>query len=357
MTAVSSPQSQSPNGLDVKVQSGGRSGVLVVVFSQARIPAGKFGLERLFAKTQHSCVFFNDASSQWYLNASQEIDRAIEDAVASEKPARIIYYGASMGAYGALITGLRRQDGEVFAFSPEVELGLPDSQSAHYVAAPYPDKNPLLQSLSKISRFPVHLFFGLYDWIDTAGYLAVESLPQCDLRHCYGLAGPHALHDQLYSLNIIRRIIKTFERDLSVSLSEKKLIMKPEISTCHAFVEFGKSIANGQDIDHQSNTSTLKDNPGYGLLEAERLALLNCPSDGANLLLECHHRLINDDVMRTTPKRWRKQFLIRSAELFSSGACFAEARQALILCAGFYPVDEHMQSLAIELGISLPDRP
>lgn len=26
------------------------------------------------------------------------------------------------GAYGALITGLRRQDGEIFAFSPELEL-------------------------------------------------------------------------------------------------------------------------------------------------------------------------------------------------------------------------------------------
>lgn len=357
MTAVSPSQSQSPSGLGVKVQSGGRSGVLVVVFSQVRIPAGKFGLERLFAKTQHSCVFFNDVSSQWYLNAAQEIDRAIDDAITREKPARIIYYGASMGAYGALITGLRRQDGEIFAFSPELELGLPGSQSAHYVAAPHPGKNPLLQPLSKITRFPVRLFFGLYDWIDTAGYLEVESLPQCGLRHCYGLAGPHALHDQLYSLNIIRRIIKTFERDILVSLSEKKLVLKPEIMTCRAFVEFGKSIANGQPCENPTYTSTLKDNPGFGLLEAERLALPNCPLEGANLLLDWHHRLINDDVMRTTPKRWRKRFLIRSAELFSSGMCFTGAREALTLCARLYGVDDHMQSLATELGLFFPDNP
>ncbi len=92
------------------------------VFSQIRIPAGKFGLERLFAKTRHSCVFLNDTQSQWYLSAEQSIDCAIDDAIAQKNPERVICYGASMGAYGALVTGLRRQDGEIFAFSPELEL-------------------------------------------------------------------------------------------------------------------------------------------------------------------------------------------------------------------------------------------
>ncbi len=63
------------------------------------------------------------------------------------------------GAYGALITGLRRQDGEIFAFSPELELGTAGTQSAAYLKLPTPDQAELLALLSGNLQHPVHLFF------------------------------------------------------------------------------------------------------------------------------------------------------------------------------------------------------
>ncbi|GHB26597.1 hypothetical protein GCM10007094_13630 [Pseudovibrio japonicus] len=350
-------QQVSARGLEVKFQSGGHSGVLVVVFSQVRIPSGKFGLERLFAKTQHACVFVNDTRSQWYLNGEGTIDRAIDEAVAREKPERIIYYGASMGAYGALITGLRRQDGEIFAFSPELGLGTAGTQSAAYLEVAAPDQAELLALLSGSLRHPVHLFFGLFDWVDTSGYLAVRTLPSCDNRKCYGVAGPHALHDQLYSLNIVRQLIKTFQRDASKLLADRHLLAAPSVEDCEAFVQLGVTLAGGETIQFTNEPRLVSDNPGYALLKAEHLALQGRPLEGAQLLQDWHHILQNDAVMRTTPKRWRKSFLVRASELYLSSSNRRKAREALIECARHFPIDERMMQLAAQLELDVPATP
>ncbi|SFT78672.1 hypothetical protein SAMN05444141_103379 [Pseudovibrio denitrificans] len=340
----------SSRGLEVKLQSGGRSGVLVVVFSQVRIPSGKFGLERLFAKTQHACVVLNDTTSQWYLDAEQEIDQAIDLAITQEQPERIIYYGASMGAYGALITGLRRQDGEIYAFSPELELGTAGTQSADYLARPAPDKLELLGPLAGDLRHPVHLLFGLFDWVDTCGYLAVQRLPESENLNCYGIAGPHALHDQLYSLNTIRQLIKTFQRDIAELLADKNLLNSQSLTDCEVFAQLGHALACGE-VPSLEASEALRSNPGYGLLEAEWLALLGKHHDGAELLREWHEILHNDAVMRTAPKRWRKAFLMRAAELYLQAGQASQARDALADCIRLFPVDENMRELAGQLDI------
>ncbi len=343
------------HGLEVKFQSGGRSGVLLVVFSQVRIPSGKFGLERLFAKTQHSCVFLNDTQSQWYLSAQQGIDRAIDEAIAQENPERVIYYGASMGAYGALVTGLRRQDGEIYAFSPELELGVVGSQSAAYLAPSAPDKADLLALLSGSMKHPVHLFFGLFDWIDTNGYLAAQQLRHCANRFCYGVAGPHALHDQLYSLNIIRQLIKTFQRDVAELLRARGLLITPSLADCVEFTRLGQELAEGRVMHLPDVSRALSANPGYGLLKAEHLALQGKPQEGAELLQEWHSTLQRDAVLKTTPKRWRKSFLIGAAELYSSCFEHTKAREALANCAAQFPIDERMLQLAAKLDFVLPE--
>ncbi|KZL19498.1 hypothetical protein PsAD2_01776 [Pseudovibrio axinellae] len=344
----------SPSGLEVKLQLGAGSGVLVVVFSQVRIPSGKFGLERLFAKTQHSLVFLNDIGSQWYLNAEHEIDAAIDDAIAREEPKRIIYYGASMGAYGALITGLRRGDGEIFAFSPELELGAAGTQSVAYVKQPYPDTSVLHALLSQAQEYPVHLFFGLFDWVDTSGYLNIQRLPWDKNRHCYGLAGPHALHDQLYTLNIIRQLIKTFNRNVPELLLARQLMIAPSMDECEALVSLGRRLAQNEAPVVQETMASILGNPGYGKLEAERLAIHEKPYEGAQLLFKWHRAIQNDAVMMTTPKRWRKEFLIRAAELYEHSSDIKRAKDALLECTGLFPIDARMTDLAIRLKVVLP---
>ena len=329
--------------------------MLLVVFSQVRMPSGKFGLERLFAKTQHSCVFLNDTQSQWYLNAERDIDRAVDEAIAREKPERVIYYGASMGAYGALMTGLRRQDGEIYAFSPELELGTAGTQSSTYLTTSAPHKAEVLVLLSKAAKHSVHLFFGLFDWVDTSGYLAVQKLQPDENRRCYGIAGPHALHDQLYSLNIVRQLIKTFERDISDLLLARNLLITPSLADCAEFVRLGQTLAEGGTVSPRTVSRSLVANPGYALLEAEQLAAQGKRHEGAELLQEWDSVLQGDAVLKTTPKRWRKGFLIGAAELYLSCSDYAKAQDMLANCAAQFPIDERMLQLAAELDFILPE--
>ena len=81
---------------------------LVVVFSQVRVPAGKFGLERLFASTTHSLLLLNQPANDWYRSCGEDIDRLIGEGVTIAKAGRVILYGSSMGAFTLLrrISGL-----------------------------------------------------------------------------------------------------------------------------------------------------------------------------------------------------------------------------------------------------------
>ena len=338
--------------LRCKMQLDGTSGILVVVFSQVRIPDGRFGLERLFASTRHNCLFVNDVRSAWYLGLDDALDTELDAVIAQTQPERIIYYGASMGAYGALATGLRRQDGEIYAFAPELTLGLPGSQSAAYLPLMPNSRDALLNALKRDLKHPVVLLFGLFDWIDASQFLLAQQLGPLDNLNVVGLAGPHALHDQLYSTNIIRQLIKTFERDITRLVSDKKLISSESIECLQAFAVLGHCVATS-DHRHlgqlQLDGTLLARHPGYGLLAADRLILLGKPHKAAMLLQEWHHRITTSELLKSTPKRWRKSFLINAVEAFMAADAFDEAAETLQMCFDVFPTDEHMLTLAERL--------
>lgn len=352
MNGVGSAQVTETDRLRCKLQLDGTSGTLVIVFSQVRILDGRFGLERLFASTRHNCLFVNDVRSGWYLGLDDALDTEIDAAIAQAQPERIIYYGASMGAYGALATGLRRQDGEVYAFAPELTLGFPDSQSSSYLTVMPKHRDALLSALKWDLKQPVTLLFGLYDWIDASQFLLAKQLGPLDNLSVVGVAGPHALHDQLYSTNIIRQLIKTFERDITRLISDKKFISSESIECLQAFVVLGHCVATS-DHRHlgqlQLNAALLARHPGYGLLAADRLMLLDKPHKAAMLLQEWHSRINASELLRSTPKRWRKIFLVKAVEAHMAANAFDEAAETLQMCFDVFPMDEHMLTLAEQL--------
>lgn len=149
----------------------GGTGTLVVVQSQARVVPPRFGLERLFATTRHACLFLDCPDAAWYLGCEEAADAAIDAAIARSAPSRIIHYGASKGAFGALATALRRQDGAAYAFGPEFELGVPGTQSGLYRAHGQPGEPDLVRALAETrSPHPLTLVFGLHDPVDADGY-------------------------------------------------------------------------------------------------------------------------------------------------------------------------------------------
>jgi hypothetical protein len=282
--------------------------ILAVVFSQARVPPGRFGLERLFAQTRHACLFLNGPDADWYRSCDDAVDRAMALACERATPQRILYYGASKGAYGALVTGLRRGDGEIHAFGPEFRLGRPGTQSGEVMDADPDARDPLAMLMAAPDGPAVHLVFGIFDAVDAEGAARClqDDLPARAMP--FTLRSSHASHDHLYSLNIIRKLITRFDRDLGTLCTERGLVAEHAASDIARFAEAGAEFAAGRPdaaLVLESDPYTAR-NPGLGLMVAEALVGAG-QFDRAESRLAATQALIDDDpVLGSLPKRWRK---------------------------------------------------
>ncbi|MBA5778874.1 hypothetical protein H2509_17240 [Stappia sp. F7233] len=293
------------SGLTSRYRAASGSDVLAVVYSQARVPDGKFGLERLFAITRHACLFLNAPDASWYRGFEAEIDERLDKAVAASRPARIIHYGSSKGAYGALLTGLRRGDGEILAFGPEFELGLPGSRSAEAGVASVGG----VELLHGIESFdgPLRIVFGAFDPFDAAGAAAIMRLANrpAGLRVSL-LSSSHASHDHLYSLNIIRKVIARFDRDLDAECRKRGLAAAFDVDELAAFAGAGLRHYRGEAVDPAALEGLAERNPGAALLLADVLAGRGEILRALDRLARLQKRIDGDPALARLPKRWRK---------------------------------------------------
>uniref|UniRef100_UPI003BA8FDBC hypothetical protein n=1 Tax=Stappia sp. TaxID=1870903 RepID=UPI003BA8FDBC len=327
----------------------GGSDTLVVVQSQARVVPPRFGLERLFATTRHACLFLDCPDSAWYLGCEAATDAAIDAALAVAAPSRIIHYGASKGAYGALSTALRRGDGTAYAFGPEFELGQPGTQSGLYRAPGQPGEPDLVRALAETrTPHPLTLVFGLHDPVDAAGFARLARVPLPPAVALLALRSPHASHDHLYTLNIIRKLIARFDRDLAGLCDERGLISQEGADTAGAFATAGHRLATGDPPDPDALAGDLVPalNPGHGLLLAECLLAAGRAAEAAGILREAITLTESAKGLAAQPKRWRKQFwreliqaLARAGDASGAGET---AREALAR----FPDDADLAALA-----------
>lgn len=326
----------------------------MVVFSQVRIPGGKFGLERLFARSRHSCLYLNDTRGRWYLGQDAAIDRLINDACESLQPARRIYYGSSMGGFGALSTALRRGDGMAHAFGTELELGRPGSRSLAAGVAERGHLHSLAQS-SQADLSKIHLYFGCLDPVDAGNAARAEAfLPKA---HRHLLTSSHASHDHLYSLNLIRRIIMTFERDPAAELASKNLYYPADPTALPQFCALFEALI----AQHRSPLSDIESLPGFNInpgmqrLAAEVVAKSGEYQEARRRLEETEALVRSDAVLSGLPKRWRKKLPLRRVELLIEEGNLSGAANLLQQTASEFPIDARMKTLSDHLGGNLPE--
>lgn len=359
MTLQQSPAPDPSAHLRHRLAPGARSGVLVVVYSQVRVPDGKFGLERMFSATRHACLFLNDVRNGWYLGQERAIDALIDQAKAEIKPQRVIHYGASMGGYAALVTGLRRRDGAIHAFGPELELGRPGSQSALY-GLPHPGTpaealalDPALDGLRRELAHSVHLYFGHLDPVDSAGVARV--LAQGLGGRLFDLASCHASHDHLYTLNVIRKITRTFDRDPEDELAARGLIRPLPRAFHEGFAAAGEAFAAGEPLASDQFDALAPLAPGHvGLLRlrAEAVARTGDLALAVDLMQAAEAAIAQDPALHGLPKRWRKDLpLARASWLVALGRKNA-ALALLTDCRETFGPDERIDALrmAAEAG-------
>lgn len=347
--ADAAPHASDGGALRRRLRVGTGSGVLVVVFSQVRVPDGKFGLERLFAATRHHCLFLNQPDNGWYRGLAADIDAAIAEAIAAVQPENIIFYGSSMGAFGAIATAARWPQARVMAFAPDFAIGEPGSQSAAAGLAPRPGEGDIADLLAQ--RGPtaaaVDVIIGLFDAYDAsvAARLHQRALPGL---HLVTLRSSHELHDHLYSVNVIRKVIMTFARDIALEAAARGLVENvADFSAYETFARLDLAHRAGQPVDGAAlEALSLDGNPGLELLRADVAAGKGAFEAAIGRLVALEARITADPALASLPKRYLKT-VPRRLIAWQLAAGFAEAaRQTALNAQRRYPTDATFARLA-----------
>jgi hypothetical protein len=105
--------------------------LLLVAFSHINTPVGRFAQHRLLSQLPYAKIFVNCPDNSYYLRPIPGVGDSVATIAARLKaeisalsPARVIFFGNSMGANGALLYGALLNADLTIALAPEVELGI-----------------------------------------------------------------------------------------------------------------------------------------------------------------------------------------------------------------------------------------
>ncbi len=334
------------DGLEYRFRKG--SDTLVVIFSQVRVPTGKFGLERLFAGTTHSLLLFNEPGNDWYRRRGSAIDELIDRAALAAKANRRIFYGSSMGAFGTVATAARHPDAEFYAFAPDFRIGEPGSQSATSGLSEDPQEASLGDLLESARQGAGRIVVPLYDPYDAGvgARLAAYQLP--DAVTLVPLRSSHEVHDHLYSLNIIRKVVATFNRDISDEAAARGLLAQPVDWPAHANLAAARSAFDtGASVDLDALCGLLPErNPGLTLLAVDLAERSGHIDRAIELLADLDAAIMSDAVMSGLAKRYLKQVPRRRIQLLSRVGETVAAHRVAVEAAVRFPTDEGFATLA-----------
>lgn len=321
---------------------------LVVVFSQVRVPAGKFGLERLFAATAHSLLLLNEPENDWYRGRDAAVDRLIGEAATAAKAGRLILYGSSMGAFGATAAASRHPDAELYAFAPDFRIGEPGSQSAAAGLEERPSEADLGELLAIPRRGAARVIVPLYDPYDAGvgARLAALRLPR--EVTLVPLRSSHEVHDHLYSLNIIRKVTATFRRDIVFEAAARNLLVPSVDWSAHErFATARAAFDAGDGLDPDALMGILPGiNPGLTLLAAEAAERAGETGRALALLAGLDAAIGADAVLSGLAKRYLKEVPRRRIRLLEEAGDIAESRRIAAEAAARFPTDEGFAALA-----------
>lgn len=338
------------DGLAYRLRLG--SDALVIIFSQVRVPSGKFGLERLFASTTHSLLLFNEPVNNWYRGREAVIDGVIGEAVSAAKAARLILYGSSMGAFGAAAAAARHPEAELYAFAPDFRIGEPGSQSTTSGLAVRSNEPDLGRLLGSPRRGAARIIVPLFDPYDAGvgARLAEQGLP--DGLTLVPLRSSHEVHDHLYSLNIIRKIVATFRRDIGVEAAARGLLVRSVDWPVYSRLAAARAAFDaGANIDPEVLLSLLPDiNPGLMLFAAEVMERAGDLHRAEVLLAELDKAIASDLVLAGLAKRFLKEVPRRRIRLLNETGELAASRHVAVEAAARFPTDEGFAALAAMSG-------
>lgn len=199
----------------VTIKGRGKHLPTVISFSSVNTPPGQFKPYRIVDTSTVNIIFVNDNGNRWYQCGIEGIANNSEDAakelISKGKEignGRVVTFGTSMGAFGAMLfAALGHADGCI-AFGVEAHLGFEGSRSKLYqqqkALFPYKDLKPVLRN----NRIPMYLFASETDEIDLISLYHLRDIPNLTMNTICGMDHPGV---QVFDLdNSIGTLINEF---------------------------------------------------------------------------------------------------------------------------------------------------
>lgn len=216
-----------------------QSSKMLVIFSSANVPAGKFSGGRSLRDVDANLLWINCPNNNWYLKSipglgestqeiSENINKLIEETNSSE---RVLFYGGSMGGVGAAFYGALRRKTEILATGAELLLGINGGQYNKECKDKVENgKRPHLTELIKSSQSKFTFISGEECTYDLK---CVSSVNQFKNTSVYSIINgehvvPHLLHREYGMENIIRSYLdgKPFD---PIKKMQSEILLHPEL--------------------------------------------------------------------------------------------------------------------------------
>ena len=212
----------------IKINNKGYKDV-VVSFSSVGVPMGKFNTSNTLRDIQANIIFINCPQNNWYLGEIPglgsnylEVVRALDNIVKTllAPEGKVLYYGGSMGGYGALLYGCLNNADYVVATG--VEFNLHKENGLFFNLSR--DKSvlvhaPDIREIVKYSNTKIKLLFGEFSLEDLreVGYISdLTNVTTIGLVNC-GHSVPIILNNFIGISNLLTEIVqKGYSKSLKV---------------------------------------------------------------------------------------------------------------------------------------------
>jgi len=175
----------------------GASNDLVVAFSAATVPKGKFSFSNILVSCEANVLYLNCPDNTWYLNdvekkgdAISYYKNVISNCIKEQGITYTTFFGGSMGAYGALLYGCLLKADEIHCLGLEYQLFLEHSNSRKYFINKPSCLIPNLDLLLSESSFKnLYIYYGeralidLYQASLVPNLTRIKKTPLKDLTH------------------------------------------------------------------------------------------------------------------------------------------------------------------------------
>ena len=225
---------------------------LIVIFSGAN--AKNFTGYKLVEEFNCNKIFLRETNKSWYHGKIENVSNSIDQLIKYLKiytnqfqKENITFIGSSMGAYAALLIGIKLHVGKIIAFGPQIYINqnFPNNPKDHsYIK--YKNLVPLINK----SKSNIDIFIGVNELIDL---YHVKDITKKNI-HIYKIFGqPHNVMFFLNKVGILQEYIlhKTFNKDYSLNITNNFYTNFNEESYLEKAIDMffiQKKYKNAQDI-------------------------------------------------------------------------------------------------------------